>query len=129
MSLILRFLRLLRLPRLLRRRAARLAIPAALLLAALPAAGCGGGWFGGPAGTLEVQNDALSFEGIDAVEVSTPFGPVDHFDVFLAPGESTFIDLDPDVYDVDLLWSDSTIDTVFGVEVFDGTTSTVTGSN
>src|SRR5437870_2189928 len=41
MSLILRFLRLLRLPRLLRRRAARLAIPAALLLAALPAAGCG----------------------------------------------------------------------------------------
>ena len=111
------------------RRLARLLVPAALVLAAFPAAGCGGGGYGGPAGTLEVQNDSLSSEGIDAVEVSTLFGPVDHFDVFLAPGESTFIDLIPDDYDVVLLWSDASVDTFPGVSVFDGDTTTVTGSN
>ena len=113
------------LPRLL----ARLFVPATLVLAAFPAAGCGGGGYGGPAGTLEVRNDFASVEGIDAVEVSTPFGPVDHFDVFLAPGEGTFIDLVPDVYDVDLLWSDASVDTVFAVDIFDGETTLVTGSN
>lgn len=110
--------------------AARLFGVALLLMAALPAAGCGGGGgWSGPGGTLEVRNDPGSFEGIDAVEISTPFGPVDHFDVFLAPGEVEFIDLIPDSYDVDLLWSDATFDTFLGIDIFDGLTTVVTGFN
>ena len=104
--------------------------PAILVLAAIPATGCGGGGYGyGPGGTLEVRNDPGSFEGVEAVEVSTPFGPIDHFDVFLAPGERDFIDLIPDVYDVDLLWSDSSVDTIYAVDIYDGSTTVVTGSN
>ena len=113
-----------------RRLLARLAGPAILLLAAIPAVGCGGGgYYGPPAGTLEVRNSPSSFEGIDAVEVSTPFGPIDHFDVFLAPGEREFIDLVAGGYDVDLLWSDNWVDTIYAVGIYDGTTTTVTGVN
>ena len=101
----------------------------ALGLFSLVAAGCGGGGWYSPGGTLEVRNDPGSFEGIDAVEISTLFGPIDHIDVFLAPGERDFIDLIPDVYDVDLLWSDNSIDPFPGTVIFDGLTTVVTGSN
>ena len=110
----------------------RLAGPASLGLAALSLTGCGGGGYGFYApvgGTLEVRNAPFSFEGIDAVEISQPFGPTDHYDVLLAPGERDFIDLIPDYYDVDLLWSDGTVDSFYSIDVYDGGTAVVTGSN
>ena len=108
----------------------RLAAPILLGLLSIPFSGCGGGGYYAPVGgTLEVRNSSVSFEGIDAVEVSQPFGPTDHFDVFLAPGERDFIDLIPDVYDVDLLWSDGSIDSFFGVYIYGYSTSVVTGFN
>ena len=111
------------------RRLARSAAAAALVLFALCAFACGGGGGGGPRGTLEVRNDPASINRIDAVEVTPPFGPVEHFDTFLAPGESFFVDLFPDSYDVELFWSDSTTHLVTGVDIFEGTTTTVTGFN
>lgn len=110
----------------------RLAAPAVLAACALASTACGGGgygWYGAASGTLEVRNDPFSFEGIDAVEISQPFGPTDHYDVFLAPGERDFIDLEPDWYDVHLLWSDFSVDTFYGVRIYDDGTSVVTGSN
>ena len=110
----------------------RLAAPALAGLLALSLPGCGGGGYGFYApvgGTLEVRNSSFSFEGIDAVEVSQPFGPVDHFNVYLAPGERDFIDLIPDSYDVDLLWSDGSVDSFFGIDIYDGSTTVVTGNN
>lgn len=108
----------------------RLAAPLSLGLAALALPACGGGGYYSPrSGTLEVRNDSFSFEGIDAVEVSQPFGPIDRYDVFLAPGERDFIDLIPDYYDVDLLWSDGLVDSFYGVDVYDGATTVITGSN
>ena len=111
--------------------ARRLAAPLALGLVAISIAACGGGGYADAprAGTLEVRNDSFSFEGIDAVEVSQPFGPIDRYDVFLAPGERDFIDLIPDYYDVDLLWSDGTVDSFYSIDVYDGGTAVVTGSN
>ena len=112
-----------------RRFTAKAAAFAALVLVGLFAAGCGGGGGGGPRGTLEVRNDPASFNGINAVEVTPPFGPVEHFDTFLAPGTSFFVDLFPDSYDVELFWSDSTTHMFPGVGVFDGSTTVVTGTN
>ena len=108
-----------------------LVAPLAASVAFLSLAACGGGgYFYAPrAGTLEVRNATFSFEGIDAVEVSQPFGPTDRFDVFLAPGERDFIDLIPDTYDVDLLWSDGTVDSFYAVDVYDGGVAVITGSN
>ena len=80
-------------------------------------------------GTLRVVNDPLSLNGIDTVQASVPGGPVEPFDVFLAPGEDVFIDFYPDSYDVTLLWSDSTFDDFFGVDVFDHQTTTLVGTN
>ena len=36
---------------------------------------------------LAFEQGGRQDEGIDAVEVSQPFGPIDHFDLFLAPGD------------------------------------------
>ena len=111
----------------------RFLAPALLALAALAATGCGGGGYGGfggaASGSLEIQNDPFSSEGIDAIEVSVPYGPVDHYDLFLAPGENDFVDLYPDAYDVDVLWSDGSVDTYHDVEIEDGLTTTLTGWN
>ena len=76
-----------------------------------------------------MRNSPFCFEGIDFVEISTPFGPVDSFDVFLAPGDRDFIDLIPDVYDVELFWSDGSSDLFFAVDVFDFETTVLTGEN
>lgn len=117
------------LPRTLR----RLAAPILAALVALPLVACGGGGLYGPydpvAGTLEVRNDPFSFEGIDYVEVSQPFGPTEHYNAFLAPGDRDYFDLIPDTYDVDLFWSDGSIDTFFDVDIYDFSTTVVTGSN
>ena len=80
-------------------------------------------------GSLRVVNDPVSFNGIDTVQVSVPGGPIEPFDVFLAPGEDAFIDLYPDSYDVSLLWSDATFDDFFGVDVFDHDTTTLVATN
>ncbi len=59
----------------------------------VPACGGGGSHYDPYLGTLEVRNDNFSIFGIDTVEVSQPFGPIDAYDLFLAPGERDFIDL------------------------------------
>ena len=111
-------------------------LPAALLvavasLAALALPGCGGGYGGygyAPYGTLEVVNDSFSFWGIDAVEVTPPFGPTEGWNVFLAPGEGWDADFVPDDYEVVLFWSDGSEDTYF-VPVYDGDVTTIVGQN
>ena len=110
----------------------RLAGPALVGIVSLLVPACGGG--GGSSydpyvGTLEVRNDSFSFFGIDTVEVSQPFGPVDAYDVFLAPGERDFIDLAPDLYDVELFWSDGSSDFFPGIAVYDHDTTVLVGSN
>jgi hypothetical protein len=108
----------------------RLAAPVLLALAAIPFAGCGGGGYYAPVGgTLEVRNSPISFWGLDAVEVSQPFGPTDHFNVYLAPGERDFIDLIPDTYDVDLLWADGSVDSFSAIDVYGYSTTVLTGVN
>ncbi len=111
--------------------ARRTGLAALLLLATALAVGCGGGggWYSPEYGTLEVRNDPFSFEGIDAVEVSQFLGPVDHYDLFLSPGELDWIALVPGDYDVDVLWSDGSVDTYFDVGLYDGLTTTVTAVN
>lgn len=115
-------------PRLL---AAALAIAIASV-AALALPGCGGGYggYGGyaPYGTLEVVNDPFSFWGIDAVEVTPPFGPTEGWDVFLAPGEGWDADFVPDDYEVVLFWADGSED-VYYVPVYDGDWTTIVGEN
>jgi hypothetical protein len=104
-------------------RLARLAALLALLgvvLVGTSACGCcdddGDDYYGG---TLQVVNDPQSDFGIETVGVSVPGGPVELFDVFLAPGEDAFIDVYPDDYDVDLWWSDLYQETIFGVSIWD----------
>lgn len=101
----------------------------AAVLLATASCGGGGGWYYEPYGTLEVRNDPFSFEGIDAVELSMFLGPIDHYDLFLAPGDLDWIDLIPGTYDVDILWSDGAVDTFFDVDIYDGATTIVTGLN
>lgn len=111
--------------------ARRLAAPALAIAASLLTPGCGGGggYYDPFVGTLEVRNDVFSIFGIDTVEVSQPFGPVDAFDVFLAPGERDFIDLLPDLYDVELFWSDGSSDFFSGIAIYDHETTVLLGSN
>ena len=110
------------------RRVLALVIVGAALLA-LPACGGGGGYYDPYVGTLEVRNDGFSLFWIDTVEVSQPFGPIDAYDVFLAPGERDFIDLAPDLYDVEFFWSDGWSDFFPGVAIYDGSTTVLVGSN
>ncbi len=111
----------------------RLAAPFLAGLAAIPLVGCGGGGVYGPyepvGGTLEIRNDYSSYEGIDAVEISQPFGPTDTFNLYLAPGDRDFIDLIPDGYDVDLFWSDGSVDSYFDIDIYPDSTTILTGSN
>ncbi len=81
-------------------------------LAAVALGGCGGGGGGHfvAFGTIEVENHVDSFWGIDSVEVEGTFGPLFHYDVFLAPGEFVDIDVDPDDYDIWLFWSNGDVD-------------------
>lgn len=101
---------------------------AALLTLALALPGCGGGYGSYYGGTLEVENDPVSFFDIDAFEVQAGFGPIDHYDVGLTNGDVFAVDLYPDDYSVELFWSDGSSD-VFFVSVLDGYTVTVTGLN
>ena len=107
----------------------RFALLAVVLVAAVAVSGCGGNSFAPLAGTLEVHNSAASFFGIDAVEISVPFGPVDHHDVFLAPGQSFVIDLQPDSYDIDLYWSDGSTESYTSYDINDGDYRVITGFN
>jgi hypothetical protein len=105
----------------------------AILLAAAPAAlaACGGGeaYVWDPSGTLVVENDFDSWEGIEQVVVTDPWGDSDVFDVWLAPGDWTDFELLPDDYDVELVWSDGWVDEFWGVPVFEDEETVVTGLN
>jgi hypothetical protein len=104
---------------------------AVLAVLAVAVAACGGhGWHHvEPYGTLEVENDPFSFEDLEAVELWQGYGPIDHYDLWLAPGDVDWIDLVPGLYDMDLLWSDGWVDTLYDVEIVDGWVTTVTGFN
>ena len=98
--------------------------PAALLLvmilvASLAGAGCGTGGGYVASGSIEVMNDWLSFEFIDAVRIAEVYGPdVMYYDVFLVPGDSLYVDmLYPTVYDVTVYWGDGMRITYFDVGV------------
>lgn len=108
----------------------RLAAPVLALAAASFGAGCGGGGhhYEVYGGTLEVVNNPSSFTMLDTVQISQPFGPVETYDVLLLPGETFEIDLFPDFYDVDVFWSDLTVDGVT-VEIDDGLVTTVVFTN
>jgi hypothetical protein len=70
-------------------------------------------------GDLQMVNDPQSNVVLETIGVSVPGGPVELFDLFLFPGEDAFISLFPDDYDVDVYWGDMTVETVFGVPIFD----------
>ncbi len=108
----------------------RLAAPALALAVALPAAGCGGGGdhYEVYGGTLEVVNNINSFEVLEVVEISQPFGPVESYIVDLFPGETFEVDLFPDFYDVDVFWSDGFVEGVT-VDIEDGLFTTVVFTN
>lgn len=107
----------------------RLAAPALALAIALPAAGCGGGdHYEVYGGTLEVVNNPSSFEVIETVEISQPFGPVESYFVDLLPGETFEVDLFPDFYDVDVFWSDGFAEGVT-VDIQDGLLTSVMFTN
>ena len=110
----------------------RWAVPALLLLTAAGASGCGGHGHDHDdyvyGGTLEIVNDVASFEMIEVVEISQPFGPVEAYDVFLLPGETFEIDLFPDFYDVGIYWSDAFVEG-FTVEIEDRLYTTVVLTN
>lgn len=107
----------------------RLAAPALALAVALPVAGCGGGGhYEVYGGTLEVVNNPASFEVIEAVEISQPFGPIESYVVNLLPGETFEIDLFPDFYDVDIFWSDGFAEGVT-VDIQDGLLTSVMFTN
>lgn len=107
----------------------RLAAPALALAVALPAAGCGGGdHYEVYGGTLEVVNNINSFEVLEVVEISQPFGPIESYIVDLFPGETFEVDLFPDFYDVDVFWSDGFAEGVT-VDIEDGLVTTVVFTN
>lgn len=112
-----------------RRRRSALALLAVLLMAAA-SSGCGG--YGRRydvyGGTLEVVNHPASFDIIDVVEISQPFGPVESYVVLLLPGETFEIDLYPDTYDVDVFWNGGLVEGVT-VDVFDDLVTTVVFQN
>ena len=90
------------------------------------ASGCGGGGWYGPSdvGTLEVVNSPGSFEVIETIEISQPYGPVEVYHVDLFPGDAFEIDLYEDFYDVAAWWSDGWVDE-FVVEIDEDDTTTV----
>jgi len=103
-----------------------LAVPVLALVAAVGLGGCGGGGHHDSVygGTLEVVNDPASFEIIEVIEISQPFGPIEQYFVDLFPGETFEIDLFPDFYDVGAYWSDG-FEEFFTVEIVDGLYTTV----
>jgi hypothetical protein len=100
----------------------------AVLLGALALAGCGGGHHHDHfEGTLEVFNDDFSTDFVDAVDIEGDFD--DFFsDIDLLPGDSLFVDLYPDEYEVTIFWGDFSVE-VFFVDVFDDFVTTLTVSN
>ncbi len=105
-----------------------LAVPVLAVAAAVGLGGCGGGGhhyddyvYGG---TLEIVNDPASFEIIEVIEVSQPFGPIEQYIVDLFPGETFELDLFPDFYDVAAYWSDG-FEEFFTVEIEDRLYTTV----
>lgn len=100
--------------------ARKVGVLAALTLVFVAATGCGGSGYYDEVlgGTLEVVNDPLSVESIERIEISVPFGPIEAYDVLLLPGDGWQIDLFPDSYDVDVYWSDLTVDHLV-IDVYD----------
>lgn len=96
---------------------------------AAPACGGSGGYYEPFVGTLHILNDFDSVFTIVAVEVSQPFGPIDGYDVFIEPGYDDFIDLYPDVYDVELFWSDGWSDFYPDVPIYDHDTTPIFAFN
>jgi hypothetical protein len=88
--------------------------------------GCGGGGYYHPApvGTFSLGNDGFSAETIEAVEFSVFFGPVEHHDVLLLPGDFADFDLYDDSYDVNVFWSDGRVDHLT-VDIYANATTTV----
>lgn len=106
-----------------RHRLAAVAV-AGLAVLALPGCGCCDDDGEDLGGTLEVLDDDPVM-GVQTVHVSVPGGPIEPFDVFLAPGESAFIDLFPDFYNVDIIWEDQLFDPCCSVDIFDDELTTV----
>jgi len=77
-------------------------------------------------GILEIKNDATSTDTVDHVVIDEVNGP-DHFEqtTNLAPGESFFIHLFPDTYDVTIFWGDTTSE-FHELDVFDNEVTTLT---
>ncbi len=101
-----------------------------VLVAALGSIGCGGGSVTpGPAGTLELTNDALSTDVVDSVDIDEVAGP-DHFSFFvdLFPGEFIDFDLFPATYDVTIFWASGAIE-LHTIDIFDGFVTFLTVSN
>jgi hypothetical protein len=101
------------------------------LLALVPLAACGGGGHHDSfEGTLEVANDPTGIEIIERIDVDEVGGPdaftFDFLDV--DPGESFFVDLFPDTYDVTVFWSDASFE-VFTLDILDDFTTTLTVAN
>jgi len=115
-----------------RRHLARAALISAVVVGSLGLVACGGGGYGyyspDPVGTFVLGNDDFSFETIEAVEISTFFGPTDYYEVLIFPGDYDEWDLYDDAYDVDVYWSDGRIDHL-NVDVYDGLTTTVVLQN
>ena len=113
------------------RRLGFLVLAVAMSATFLTLPGCGGGYGGyyDPYyGTLEVINDVDSSWGIDAVEVTAIFGPTEGFGVYLAPGDGWDVDLEPDDYEIRLLWSNGDED-VYYEWIGDGDWVTIVGWN
>ena len=102
---------------------------AVLLLASLSSCGGGSGtpiFF--PRGDIVVFNDVFSFFVIDYIEVSGP--EFVSFSTFIVPGDAfAVLDLLTGSYTVTIGWTDFTFETHFGVPVFDGGSTPVTGFN
>ena len=100
------------------------------LAACLPMAGCGGGHHSHFEGTLEVANDGTGVETITRIDVDEVGGPdsftFDFLDV--NPGESFFVDLFPDQYDVTIFWTDASFET-HTIDILDDFTTTLTVVN
>ena len=108
----------------------RLAVGIAALLLVAGTTGCGGGGSHSSfVGTLEVENDALSTDRVDSLDIDEVGGP-DHFsvNVFLDPGQVFDIDLFPDTYDVTVFWNDGSFEGRT-VDVFDNLVTVLTVSN
>ncbi len=101
-------------------------IPLLLSLIAITVALCGCGAAGDPMGQLRVENSALSSESIVRVRIVKGLD-VDDINVTIDPNQFWQIGLEPGLYDVQLSWSDFSVDNFFAVVIADGLITPILG--